>query len=350
METRTPVYLILGHGEESVTEVEERKTVPEGCTVVTVAECGNVSYMEEVCSSTALFSNPANGPMLEEPGRHRAELAAALGKRIHVHRPGGRLPSLTISPFAYWRVGFYGYQIARSGVFSFPMKPNPIFADPFAFATETDKKRFLKNKDVKGILETCKGNILYMSKDKLTDDLYPKIYTDVLIPSKSQQRPTGPPHTFAEQSKLSLETLLQTLGPGIYYYVICRADNTYYSGGPRNIPFMLHALNSSPNDPAVKKFKETVEETRRYIYEPRNSREQIARYVERMSEFPEGIPGYDALPRNFKEELAQMDIYPPANVAKQLRNYSERLGRIRRASNAGQNAGARRTRGTRRQR
>lgn len=231
-EADVPIYLILGHGTEVVKNFNTREQLPEGYTLVTYSQAGNASYRTEVCKTIGLFEDASNEALLKGVADNKEALEEALDHPINVYTAGQRIPNLIITPVTSWDFdGLEFTKFQRCGVYSFPMHPNPVFEQPFQpDLTEKQIQRLQINPFIKEDMSECAGQVAYFPYKNARAERVAEFFKDSLYPTEDSVRGMKNAIMFAlkKGTKISLTDLMKKLGPGIYYYVICRACDTYY--------------------------------------------------------------------------------------------------------------------------
>jgi hypothetical protein len=111
-----PAFLIRGHGEEKHVPFSERKRIPPGITLVTVAECGEITSFSMMTSFWTAFGDPSLKEMFLDPIAYETELSLMLGKPIRIYTEGDLYPNLNNTLLVNWSNTTY----QQSGVYSFP--------------------------------------------------------------------------------------------------------------------------------------------------------------------------------------------------------------------------------------
>lgn len=357
MASDLPIYLILGHGTEKVVELNEREKLPEGSTLVTYSESGNASFMEEVCKTLHLFKNPENLELLADPVEHRNELEEELNHSIRIYKPGTGIPELNISPLTTW--DFYNmkhvktYQLMKSGVYRFPLTEELLFDSPFYKMSNEEQEILLKKQIVNDNIEQCSESIVYMNWKNFDEEIIRKVYEGAIYPSEDVVETIAniksSPSAIGNKLTISLKTLIEKLGPGIYYYVICRADNEFYNKHSTAIesfflteehdiveetyPGYFKGDKGKERLKAVKAFEEAMNNAKKSI-ENRNTIRMLKRFIRFLQDYPENIPEFEALPEEYKAYVLENQIVPSLQP---FLNYIEKMERIRRVSVVQQN-------------
>lgn len=212
-------YILLGHGSESQVGFEERRRLPPGYTLVTLAECGAVTTIHEVAAFLNTFSDPAAKEMLENPRDHKRDIEAILQQPIHVYSEGMYYPSMTLQLFADWEVKGKVRRAVKSGVYPFPTDATAWMLDPSA---NTWENRLFGNYTVSGMYNPV------LEEDAV--DFAGRFYSGSLFPTEGevQDALTATKRNMGKYSKamqFPLDAVFQRGGPGIYYYVICRSPH-----------------------------------------------------------------------------------------------------------------------------
>lgn len=141
-------YIVMGHGVEDVknsvrnnnTFKASRIEVPKNVTVVTLAQCGDSTYEDQVCPFLDLFTDtdPDVKKMLQDPAEHKKALEMRTGAGdLHIFKTGDYLPRFAVKYFAamedaVYKSGVYKYPIDKARLISVPNRddrePCPTFA------------------------------------------------------------------------------------------------------------------------------------------------------------------------------------------------------------------------------
>lgn len=234
---RKNTFLILGHGTEEPINFEARPVIPDGITLVTIAECGIITRKEDVCPMVEAFTKEENRDILENPRLNRERIRSFLnGKDIHIYETGKRYPQLFLQMFLDWS-NDSGIEIFKSGTYRFPIA-----------------KADLQIKDEPVEESFCDSLFRETSpyvgwKQFFPDDFpYEKMFQGSLFPTADEvgtllEEKAGVSRDVKKELTVSLETLFEKGGPGIYYFVVCRS--------PKNIPSpkrLLNSMGSLPED------------------------------------------------------------------------------------------------------
>jgi hypothetical protein len=203
-------YIIMGHGIEELDNANNnaatRIKVPRGVTVVTMAQCGDSTYEEEVARFIHLFmdKDPKTKKMLSEPTSHLRELEWRSDKQLHIYKTGDLMPRFAVMYFAKMPEKIY-----KSGVYAYPIEKDDLLADNDQDITEPFPPFVMKQKG-------------FSSSHKISDTLLEKIYKGSVYPSLDLDgRKTY--KSFMSSVTHRFDDIFSSLPkPAVYYYVICR--------------------------------------------------------------------------------------------------------------------------------
>jgi hypothetical protein len=216
-------YALIGHSSES----ERDFIVPPGVTLIYKRKAGQVTdargdIRQLLCEKTNLFADPEGNP---------AEIVNRLGS-VAVYPPGSAAPDISMNFFTGWVKGSNLTFLPHSGVI------------PLGGAAARLGCREIKKKPIK------------MDPTAPPDFLAPDMYDISLMPTRKQveavlaQLPPATTmrsllkahrtHPFKQVTGISLERVVNTLGPGVYYVISCRGTE-----GQR--PYTVHKTNNWRN-------------------------------------------------------------------------------------------------------
>ena len=203
-----PAFVILGHGEEDTTVgFDERSVLPEGYTLVTLSQCGAVTDEDIVQNfiNAASSLDPAMIRTFKEVDKKTIE--SLLGQKIHIYTEGQKIPALYVSFFLDW-VRDDGWDTMKSGVYTLPVTPDPKILKPYAYASSAEKNALV-------IHNTFSPKMMGDVLDLYTDSRFPLRENVHVVANRGvfQQSVTAP---------LSAVFNAANLGPGVYYYIVCR--------------------------------------------------------------------------------------------------------------------------------
>lgn len=299
-------YLLLGHGAEDPINFNSRKKIPRGVTLVTLAQCAELSYDEEVCSMVEAFTKPENKKIFSDPLLHKGDIVRILnGKDIHIYTGEQLYPSLTIQMFLDWPTD-ENTKFMKSGTYMFPLD-----ADLFQMGKgSTFCEKIFK------FLPAYEGRF----SKKLPEGYNSKlIFDESLMPTVADvdKIVTTNPDVLKKQLLINVDDIFTKCGAGVYYFIVCREITSLTS--PQS-----YVNNILTNETEQR-------------YRPYYGRNWI-----------QHIPAIIPL---LNENISNANpIYKPTiiKLRNKYRNLHERINRIRRNSIRQQRAGKRRTRKIRR--
>lgn len=346
-----PMYLIMGHGQDQMVDFNDRsQQIPPGCKLITFSDAGEAILTSDVCRIVRHFKDPEASQMLQHPEDHKKELSHAdkIDYTIHIYNPGDYIPTLSITPMSYWSRTLNGtkyYTFLRSGVYQYPVKDNDVFKTTFKPGTsEEDKKLF---QQMSPTIKDCPGEALVIPATKTDANTMKKLYYKSLYPlqsdlSKLEAATLTDPHALGGHYDISVVELMNKLGPGTYYYPICRSDKVkgdylqiidafFISIHKAKDDFMdtkAGRLLTSEERTAIDAFGMTMrgayDDVKKYF----NLNEQLRRFIRVLQSY-KGTKRYKGLPAVYREYLEKHTKKPDLN---EIEKYLGKVGTIRRLS------------------
>jgi hypothetical protein len=317
-----PIYLILGHGTEVVYNFNTRQQLPEGYTLVTYSQAGNASYRKEVCKTIGLFEDASNEELLRQVAGNKTSLEDVLDHSINVYTPGQRIPNLTITPVTSWDFDYIEFtKFQRCGVYTFPMRPNPVFEQPFQpDLTEKQIQRLQTKTIIKEDMSECAGQVAYFPYMNGKAERVAPFFKDSVYPTEDfvREKKNATLSNLKHNTKITLTDLMKKLGPGIYYYVICRACDTFYglfrnqmetfflycSKIQKNLePEYLETAEGQSQIALIKVFEARMKQFVPTILNEKNIQLALERFLELLAEY-QTFPEYNALSNTVKEYIS----------------------------------------------
>jgi hypothetical protein len=213
-------FLVLGHGTEDIIEFEERKEMPPGYTLITVAECGITSSTHEVCPLTEAFLDYSNKNVLLNPVVNKKKIEDYIGgKKIHIYRPGDKYPPLTLQMFLDWN-DIDGVEIFKSGTYSFPINRADFEIGSGDNFCDRLFKKIGKYSGFSRKLPSDYDPVMHFS-----GSIIPSVDNVIEKISESKEKSD----VLKEKLMYPLEHIFEKCGPGVYYYVVCRAPKSIKS-------------------------------------------------------------------------------------------------------------------------
>lgn len=221
------VYVFTGHGYEYVKPFEERKKLPEGVTLVTFTECGMPTQIPDIIR---VFEKMKQKEPFVNPVRDKKKIETLLGKGLRVYAPGDPYPPLYYMPVGehnpperkgepytiYFKSGVHKLPITLSPQPGWKFKPTVVRHQPTRYTFAPEEWTFLQyGRLAKGVTpdeEATDPSLASLAKLSLEGAVFPDEATFQAILDKT--KPNGFP----------IEEVFTKLGPGVYYWPICRGD------------------------------------------------------------------------------------------------------------------------------
>jgi hypothetical protein len=230
-------YIVMGHGVEDVknsvrnnnTFKASRIEVPDDVTVVTLAQCGDSTYEDQVCPFLDLFTDtdPDVKKMLQDPAKHKKALERRTGAGdLHIFKKGDYLPRFAVKYFAAMEDAVY-----KSGVYEYPIDTARLIS-----ARHRDAREPCPAFAYRGAPEPS-GPVDRGLIDEIFDQaVYP---TPDLLATTERTTYKG----LSARLTRKFEDLFKIFEkkPAVYYYVICRSpfkssERTIYGELPKGFP------------------------------------------------------------------------------------------------------------------
>lgn len=249
-------YVIIGHGKEELIPFDERPVVPEGYTLITNILAGVGSTMPETCAMMDFLSKEENRPMVENPVAARFDIKRLLKDDIEhfqVYTAGQRMPKLSVKLIGNFITSIkkekpdstpekrkfqtlYASKIFKSGIYQFPIQP---FEDGGAISPRvkniTPNNIRTKNSGYNDETKCLQFRKFFQDNNlELSDvqDIYkhslhptPEYLTDVLSTFTSKPPTISVGTLGVALGDVSLTDIFEMHGPGIYYFIVCRASS-----------------------------------------------------------------------------------------------------------------------------
>ena len=214
-----PVFVILGHGTETVElDFDAREKVPEGYTLVTMAECGDSIYLDShVDPLIRVATNKEVTELLRDPVKNKTAIESLFKIKIHIYKSGMKMPPANITLLTEWVAPDSKHmRIFKSGVFQLPLNPATFreFSKEYDNATMDVK---LSSKTIRELRERYDGSVFPRAKDFDFDTYF---------------------YRFANSVTYSLSDILAACHPGVYYMLSCRVVRRFgtpYSRAVRSV-------------------------------------------------------------------------------------------------------------------
>jgi hypothetical protein len=184
-------FIFLGHGGEIPGEWGDRKTLPEGYTLVAFTQCGLATYTDKISNFLNWAKRSQDWSM--NPGKHAAEIGKIFETEVRVYEAGDSYPQLVYSPLLSHNSGGATAYARASGFHALPLIVENTMTTPMKVNTTTPLK-------VSDALSIYSG-ALYPTVDNIVG----KTISDI------------------QKIKIPIETIFGKFGPGVYYWPICRS-------------------------------------------------------------------------------------------------------------------------------
>ncbi len=203
------VYMINGHGFEKVETFEKRFTLPKDKILVAFPVCGRPNYLDKICNFADIFQTPEKNKILLNPLVYKAELENMLEVPIRIYLPGDKVPNMSTNLFMNFNMK--KTVIMKSGVF----KLNKIPAIDRTVLHGTNDMRFSLGS------EKC-----FKYTGVLDDPSYytSSIHREVYKGNVYQPGGVKMPYNQLEKRFVTIKEIMDTVGPGIYYFTGCRSS------------------------------------------------------------------------------------------------------------------------------
>ena len=203
------VFVLFGHGEEDTTvSFDDRETLPDNYTLITLAQCGAVTQSSLV---EKFVQSSFTDDLYAYPKDNKKIIEGIINNSIHIYNPGQKIPSLKICFFLDWideKTTSGGlevnYRVAPSGVYTLPLQQDKFTPLLKSIPLDKAEKSDLMNKS------TFSDNLLRQIGEVYSGSIYPPL---TLNKNRNKLR---------ESVTFTLPEVLHFCGPGIYYYIVCR--------------------------------------------------------------------------------------------------------------------------------
>jgi len=188
--TDTPTFIMLGHGGDRMAGFHgERKIMKKGYTLVTITECGTEVTTPKLGQMLAVLER--NKSLARDPAKNQDKLQDKLNFQIRIYSEGNEYPSLVYQPASFFEIG-NNTLYARSGVLNL----NDL--------TKEDAQITYQ---------------LPSSRGKTEEEVIAQTYSKSVFPLDIKKMEDG-------KKKYTIEYVFRELGPGVYYFPICRSPFT----------------------------------------------------------------------------------------------------------------------------
>jgi len=219
-------YVIMGHGIESLTDFEDRPTLADGYTLVTMAECGRVTDYDTVLSFLQEFLNPSKASNLQAP-------TTIMNPKYRIYRAGDKIPVLKVRLFLNMEEKADGFNFMKSGIYKVgdtELKDWILTPSAPAITAPYEQEKYLRK-------IVTQGPAKKIRKTMIESEIIPTYEKSLVLTSdKIAAAVSAMPQEFVYYDQLvgmkiwevSLADILTALGPGVYYWPVCRGVTDYY--------------------------------------------------------------------------------------------------------------------------
>jgi len=218
MAEEPPIYLVSGHGDEII-DFERRPILPEGYKVVTFCNCNEFVDLEKMYSIFRLFNqdDPQTQEILMNP-EVLQNIPQFRNYNIRIYNPGQRIPNIMTSLITSWtedKDSDKTAYICKSGIFKYPISSDKLYNKSDDFVST------LKNGSIPafGFCSDKDTSIEKAQEGSLLEEI-PKVIRSAYMST-------------SRKASFSSSMIMQGLGPGIYYFPICRKGQCEKSDDPK---------------------------------------------------------------------------------------------------------------------
>lgn len=227
----TKAYVFTGHGNEIITPFSTRQTIPDGITLVTLTECGIPTNAPEIAKvMQKLNASPELFARLGSDSSAEKDIKAQLGQDIHIFRPGMSYPDLRYAPISDLhppddKDGNNYTLYAKSGVYTLPI---PLTEQPewkcgnSVMRHKPTRYTLPLDMDFAKYCPMTKGFDIDAAKRSFSGSIYPTGDQLELILKTKKDNYRHPEKE--EDTYIPIGEVFKKLGPGVYYWIICRGS------------------------------------------------------------------------------------------------------------------------------
>lgn len=205
------VFMIFGHGGESVVDFKTRNKVPEDKVVVVFPVCSRPNYLNISCEIATMFNDPKFTKILSNPIKYREKIENHIGHPIRIYLPNEYIPSMTTNLFMDFDLE--DIVLKKSGVFRATKIP------------EINRKILPEIRKERQNLgsKLCKDFIgIISSPEKYNAKVHNEVFKgNLFLPALK----SGNTFNELKHRKFKIDDIINTVGKGIYYYTGCRVSH-----------------------------------------------------------------------------------------------------------------------------
>jgi hypothetical protein len=204
------LFLVLGHGSEIPEQMHERMRMPKDKILVVFPVCSRPNYMNYACQFIHEYVKKENLNFFADPIRHRNKIMSLIQQPMHIYLPNERVPNLSTDLFLVFD-NKNDISVAKSGVHRIT-RFNPIKREHIAKSSTN--------------LGSPKCNP-YIGKLQSPNHFNAKIHHEMYKGNLFKPVSVKKPYTEMKSTFYSLQDIMESVGPGIYYYIGCRVSHKY---------------------------------------------------------------------------------------------------------------------------
>lgn len=207
------IFLIAGHGSETLVDFTKRTQVPTDKIVVTFPICGRVNFMSTCCRITHMLKQPENAELFANPISNKQAIERLFGLEtpMRIYLPNDYMPQLSTNLFLDFDFEKDGIVLMKSGVYRINKIPeiNRELLPPIKKVEQKLGSTFCT--PFIGRLNDPSEYTLAVHKELYKGNLYIPALRDYKVE-----------HDF------TITDIITSVGKGIYYYIGCRSLEPNY--------------------------------------------------------------------------------------------------------------------------
>lgn len=207
-DTKANIYIINGHGSETLVDFNKRYTMPDDKVLIVFPVCAKFNYMNISCLFMDIFNDPKNLKWMMDPLRYQSQIEKELGYPIRIFLPGDKVPDMSTTLFLEFELE--KTVIAKSGVFQVNNIPS------------IERKRFKETTNAKYSLGD-KSCFKYSGILDNPNEYNKQVHHEVFKGNVYEKAATSEGYSSLKKRSFKVKDILNDVGPGIYFYTGCRA-------------------------------------------------------------------------------------------------------------------------------
>lgn len=204
------VYLVVGHGGETVVNFKKRTKMPNDKVLVVFPVCARPNFMDSGCKFMDMFNTPAFAKWMRNPIKYKKEIVRELNRPIRIYLPGEYVPEMTTNLFLDFKKNTT--VIAKSGVFrlnNIPEMNRSVMRLPTAVEEQLGSP-------------LCKRYAGVINKPL---DYTSKVHHEVFKGNVYKPAAVKNSYSYLQFRSFKINDILKEVGPGIYFYTGCRVSH-----------------------------------------------------------------------------------------------------------------------------